>query len=194
MKNIFFVCAILLLSLSFTNLSYAQNFEDNGTYTLNLEFADCKYAKGKVLGEKVRLDIIVDGYETIEPLSKSLKTGRTWSINYSYDFIDYIIIKIWDDNVFKDHLIGELRIDRNMIDQNMVVPFNSEKVAIDFSYRVIPGPGLKAIIMRLRQSISSIARELKYLRKENKNLNDEVKRLRDHNENLLDKITDLKKK
>lgn len=192
MKNIIII--ILTLFLCFPNLCMAQYNNDNETYTLNLMFANCSFAKGKVLGEKIRLDVLVDGYETIEPLSASLKTGRTWNINYSYDFLDFVVIKIWDDNVFKDHLIGELRIDRNMIDQNLTVPFNNEKVAIDFSYKVLPGPGLKAIIMRLRQSISSISRELNYLRKENKNLNDENERLKDYNDDLREQINTLKKK
>ena len=191
---------IIILTLTFAMLipvfAFSQDYYSNNandTRTLQLMYARCNFAKGKVLGQKIRIDVLPDGCEMPEPLSKKLKTDRDWGIDYSYDYLDFIIVQVWDDNVFNDVLLGEIRIDSDMIDQAKTINFNSEKISLDLTYRVVPGPGYKNMIMRLRQSLTGAVRELKILRKENKQLEDEVERLRDDNINLRDKYNNCKK-
>lgn len=200
MKNLFIAIVIIVFGICFTLSANSQTpyqtgvqTYENETRTLQVVSANCKFAKGKILGQTIRIDVATDGFEDSFPLKKKLKSGRSWNIYYNYDFLEFVTIRVWDDNVFNDVLLAEFTVDKNSIDQFKTININNEKVVMDLTYKVMPGPGYKAIIDRLRQSLVQAKLELKHLRKENESLSDEVDRLRDRNDDLLDDIRDLKK-
>jgi hypothetical protein len=172
----------------------AQMNMENDTRTLQILSIDCNYAKGKVLGETVRLDAIIDGFDIPMDEKTKLKTGETWNINANFDFIDFALIKVWKDNVFSDKLIGELRVDSSMLDRMNTVEMTHDKVVLRITYRVVPGPGYKNMILMLRGALAQASKEIKYLVKENKRLKSEVSRLENRNDDLEDKIYKDKKK
>lgn len=194
MKSLLITVIIIIMCGFLALTARAQVQYENNTRTLQVVSATCQFAKGKILGETVRIDVATDGFEDSVPLKHKLKSGNSWNIYYNYDFLNFVTIRIWDDNVFKDVLLAEFTVDKNALDQFKTVTINNEKIVMDLSYKVVPGPGYEGIINRLRQSLVQANSELQYLRKENEQLSGEVERLRDQNYDLLEDIRELKKK
>jgi hypothetical protein len=193
MKKLVTLAIYCLLSMVFINSSQAQLLPMDDTRTLQLMYIDCKFAKGKVLGEKIKIEALIDGYEIPMNETQKLKTGNTWGLNINFDFLDYAIIRIYKDNVFSDKLIGEIRVDSSMMDRMDTVNMGMDKVELDVTYKVTPGPGYKEMIMRLRQALTVASREIIELQKVNKRLDSEVGRLRSDNNTLRDRIRRLEK-
>lgn len=194
MKKIFLTVIVLLLTAFYTPLVNAQTAIRDDTRTLILLNIDCKFAKGKVLGEKVRADVIVDGFEMNEPLSKPLKAGNIWNINAAYDYLEFINIRFWDDNVFKDNLITDLTFDLKNFNELKTVSIEGKDIQFDLTYKVVPGPDYRTIIMKLRQSLAAANEEIGFLKKINKELSDENDSLKTRNEDLDKELERLKEK
>ncbi|MEW5819495.1 MAG: hypothetical protein AB1782_04835 [Cyanobacteriota bacterium] len=191
MKYFISFCLLFLFYFELCNYAYSQDFVDNGTRTFQLIQIHCLRAKGKVVGESIRIEADIDGLELGSPIKKALKTNELWEINYSYDYLDSIQLKLWDDNVFKDILISNIIFDNRYTDKIKTITLTSKDVDFDITFKIVPGPGYKAIINKLQNSVYLLKEDLKLLKNETSSLKEEVESLEDENNRLKEKIKDL---
>lgn len=162
--------------------------------TFNLLYIECTRAKGKVLGEKLRMEVIVDGFQTEVPLKHSFKEGKSWNLNRGYDYVDYVALRFWNDNVFKDYYIGELREDINLPMEQKAISVFGKDLDIQVHYQTMPGPSYQELVFKLRSALAASYQEIERLLQENETLSDQNDDYHRQVNSLLDRIDRLENK
>jgi len=157
------------------------------TKTFSLLYLNLEDTKARTFGETFKIGVLIDGYPYDNVLCNKIKKGSVCNINSSYEFIDFIVLKIWDDNLFKDELLNEIKIERNVINEYDVIKIEKNNIVAKLNYRVAIGHTFKDLINILRQDISILKKKITLLRDENSSLQREIDNKKSYIDDLLNK-------
>lgn len=182
MKKALFLLYVLIIFF-YTNPVFAQDLAK----TLELRNIDCTLAKGKILGSNIKLEIKVDGTNYFES-SKRLKSGTSWPVYQSYDYIDFVSIRILKAGTFKSDIIDEISFDKNTPYGSQKVNLTSKEAELTFNINVTPGPSYEEIIIKQLRYIANIAENIKQAQE---HLESRVSSLETENSSLQSRINSL---
>lgn len=162
-----------------------QKVDEQFSTKVNIVELRCGNTNAKILGENIKIEIIPDGIKLANNLNKNLYKDNIWYINQPYEFLDFIKIRVWDVNVFKDKLLADIVLDKNYLNKFLSIPVQMNEMQFELVINMEKGITYRDLILKLRQDLERTIADNKT---QIQRLNSEISSLKYQNENLTKKL------